>query len=692
MQRFFNAVVRHRRIIIILFVCMAVAAGILMMGVGQNYDMSKYLSGDSESKKGIDILKEQYSYNGSAVLMLEDVGIAQVLDTKQKIEALDGVDNVVWLDDITDIKEPAAAMDSAVRDEYWIGSDALMQIVFTEDDYAQLTHQAIDDIKSMLGSNAFLSGSAVDAYGNVEAISGNILTGILVALAIILGILLLSSDSFFDVVLFLISIGVAILLNMGTNVIFGEISYMTFASAAVLQLAISMDYSIFLLHRFKYERQFEPDPAKAMGKALKASLSSIMSSGMTTIVGFIALIFMSYTMGTDMGLVLAKGIVFSLVCVLILLPALAVSSIRLIDKTTHRRLLPSLKKVERVISGKAKYVVLAILIIAAAVSYMAQSSNTFLYASNTIGDGSQAQIDERIEETFGTRNPFVVLVPRGSETDEYEMASALEEMPNVKSVQGLYTLIDPVVPDQVVPHYVSEEFLSEDYSRYIVNVDAPIESDDAMAAVEDIRATAAQWYDDAYVTGATPVVYDIKHATSGDFSLVSILSIIFVGVILLVTFRSLTLPVILLFVIETSIWINMAIPYFTGTPMVFIGYMIISAVQLGATIDYAILMTNYYLEGRKTLERREAGIYAAEKAGTSILISSMVLAAAGFVVGATFTMQAMSQLGLLIGRGAILSGGLTIIVLPQLLILFDKVIKKTTMKRKRLRGAHENEN
>ena len=687
MQRLFSAIVKRRRIIIIAFVCLAVVSAILMLGVGQNYDMAKYLPGDSESNKGIDILKEQYSYNGNAVIMLENVDIAQVLETKHQIEEIDGIENVVWLDDITDIKEPAALIDSEIRDNYLIGSTALMQIIFTDDDYARTTHQAIDNIKVTLGGNALLSGSAVDAYGNINAIGGSILTGILVALAIVFLILMLATDSFFEVVLFIITIGIAILLNMGTNVIFGEISYMTFASAAILQLAISMDYSIFLLHRFNHERKNEPNSAKAMVVALRASLSSILSSGMTTIVGFIALVFMSYTMGTDMGLVLAKGIVFSLLSVLVLLPCLAVGSVKLIDKTTHKRFLPSLKKIAQVISGKAKFVVLALLAIVAVISFMAQSNNDFLYASNSVGDDAQAAVDEHIEETFGTNNLFVVLVPRGSEIDEYHMASDLGGIDNVSSVQGLYTLVDPTLPGEIVPDYIRDEFLSEKYSRYIVEVDAQIESDKALTAVEDIRTVSAKWFDVSYLTGATPVVYDIKHATSGDFSLVSILSIVFVGIILLITFRSLTVPIILLFVIQTSIWINMAIPYFAGTPMVFIGYMIISAVQLGATIDYAILMTNYYFEGRMSLEKRQAGIYAAEKAGASILMSSMVLASAGFVVAATFTQQAMSQLGLLIGRGAILSGVLTIVVLPQLLILFDKAIMKTTLKRKRLKGA-----
>jgi predicted RND superfamily exporter protein len=271
------------------------------------------------------------------------------------------------------------------------------------------------------------------------------------------------------------------------------------------------------------------------------------------------------------------------------------------------------------------------------------------------------------------------------------MAQALADVDDVRGVQGLYTWVDPGIPSEMVPENVTNEFLSANYSRYIVDVDAPIESDTAMAAVQNVRNCIAQWYDDAYVTGATPVTYDIKNETAGDFSLVTILSAVFVGIILLLTFRSLTLPLILLFVIETSIWINMAIPYFSGTPMIFIGYMVVNAVQLGATIDYAILMTNYYLEGRRIYDKRAAGVYATDKAGASILMSALVLAGAGFTVALTFEQQAMAELGTLIGRGALLSGALTIIVLPQLLILFDKVIKKTTIVRKRIGRRKINE-
>lgn len=691
MKSLFERAIGKRKTVIIIFVCAAAVCAFLMLGVGQNYDMSKYLPNHSDSKKGIDILKTEYSYNGSALLMLEDQNIVEVLHAKDKLEAINGIETVVWLDDVADIKQPVELIDEEVRNNYYNNGSALLQIVFTEDDYSKETRDAIDEIKKTFGDQALLSGSAMDAYLNVNSINGNIMISVTIALGIVLIILFLTTNSVAEVILFLITIGVAILLNMGTNVIFGEVSYMTFASAAILQLAVSMDYSIFLLHRFGYERQTEKDPGKAMAKAVRASFASIMASGATTLVGFLALIFMSYSLGADMGLVLAKGIVFSLLSVMLLLPVLAVLCVKLIDKTKHKALLPSLKKVQHLLGGKVKYVVVGILILASALSFMAQNKNDFMYSSSNIGDAKQSEANDKIKETFGESNNFVVIVPRGDETGEYDMAKDIGKLATVKSVQGLYAFIDPATPQEIVPDYLKDQFLSENYSRYIVEVNTPIESPVAMSAVEQIRSVAASYYDTASVTGPSPVIYDIAQATSGDFSLVTWLSIVFVGIIILVTFRSATIPAILLFIIETSIWINMAVPYFEGTPMIFIGYMIISAVQLGATIDYAILMTNYYQEGRLTMDKRSAAEYAVEKAGPSIMVSAFVLSVGGFVIAGTFTQQAMAQLGTLIGRGALLSGFLTIFVLPQLLLTLDGVIKRTTLKGKLFKGKQKNE-
>lgn len=691
MTKFFEKIIKRKKLVIIIFAILAVFCGVLMLGVSQNYDMSKYLPGDSQAKMGIEVLKNEYSYNGNAVALIEQKSIVEILEIKEQIEQVDGIEKVIWLDDVTDIKQPVEIIDEEILNNYLINDDALLNIIFANDDNSEQTREAIDELKAMFGEDIMLSGSAIEAYENINQLSGNIMTNILLAVAVFLVILALATNSFLEVPLILITIGVAILLNMGTNVIFGEISNITFATAAILQLAISMDYSIILLHRFEYERETESSPVKAMVKALKASMSSIMSSGLTTIVGFLALVFMSYTIGMDMGLVLAKGIVFSLLCVMTLLPALTVFLVKWIDKTKHKKMLPSMKRVEHLLSGKIKYILVILLLVIAGVSFMAQSNNTFTYSGGSGAGPEQQAIDEKIADKFGVSNSFVILVPRGNGAAEYEMANEMESLPFVRSVQGYYALISPAMPQEIIPKEVKDNFFSENYSRYIVEVDAEIESDESFAAVEQIRQIVSTHFDESYVTGASPIVYDIKQAASGDFSMVSILSIILVGIILLIAFKSISLPIILLLIIETSIWINMSIPYFQGVSMIFLGYMIISAVQLGATIDYTILMTNYYLEGRQTLNKREAGEYASDKAGASILVSALVLAVAGFTLALTFTQDSLAQLGILIGRGAFLSGFLTIVVLPQVLILLDKFVSKTTLKRKLFKRGKTNE-
>lgn len=684
MNKFFELIIKRKKTVIIFFAALAVVCGFLMLGVDQNRDMSKYLPNESESKIGVDILKEEYGFNGSAVALIEEKSIVEIIHIKSLVEQVDGIKQVIWLDDIADMKKPIETIDEEIRNNYYVEGSALLSIVFEEDNSSDKTRDAIEYINNNYGDEVFLSGDAINEYINYNNLQTEVLFGIAIALLLLIVILALATNAFFEVVLFLITIGVAIVLNMGTNIFFGEISYITFASAAILQLAVSMDYSIFLLHRFDHERQNEASPGKAMIKALGASKSSILSSGLTTVVGFLSLTFMSYRIGMDMGFVLAKGIVFSLICVMTLLPVLTVVFVKLIDKTKHRNLLPSLKKIEHALSGKVKYVIVGVLLLITLVGFLAQNSNDFTYSDALGSNDRQEEIDNKIAKKFGTSNYFVILVERGNGVKEYEMSNELSSLPYVDSIQGFYSMINPALPMDIVPDQVKENFFSENYSRYIVEVDTEVESEKSFEIVEQIRAIVSNNFENAYVLGETPTLYDIKETASGDFSKVTILSIAFVGIILMITFKSLVLPVILLFVIQSSIWINMSFPYFQGEPMVFIGYMIISAVQLGATIDYTILMTNYYLEGRKKLQIRQAVEYASEKAGASILVSAIVLAVAGFTVSFAFTQESMAQLGTLIGRGAILSGVMTIIVLPQILILMDKVIFKTRFNLKQL--------
>ena len=684
MKKIVNFIVNRKKLILIIFIVTFIFSFILMLNTGQNYDMSKYLPKDTNSKKGIDILKSEYAYNGQAYLILNNLDIPKIITYEKQIEAIEGVDRVIWLDDIYDLDKPLKTYDSEVVSYYYVKNHALLQIVFNEYDFSQLTRDALTQIKNIVGDDGGLTGSAIDANNTVNSIGSNILVGIVVAVLIIILILILFTHSVFEVFLFLITIGISIVINMGTNIIFGEISYMTFSSAAILQLAISMDYSIFLLHSFADEKKKTDDVKLAMKRAIIGSTRAIFSSAATTVAGFLALIFMSYTIGIDMGLVLAKGIFFSFISVMVLLPVLALYGTKLIEKTTHKVLLPSFKGLQKKIGGKLKYELIILLVIVAFVSFLAQSNNKFDFYSKTGDDKAQLAIDNSIKEIFGIPNQIILLVPNNTPVNEISMVKELDKLSDIKSIQGYYTFIDPTIPKELIPKQIISEFKSEHYSRYIIYMDGAIESESTYNKLNNINDVVNKYYSEHYLTGNSPIVKDIAKVTTHDFPIVSLISILAVGLILMLTFKSIGIPLLLLLVIEASIWINMSIPYYGGNSIMFIGYMIISAVQLGATIDYAILMTNYYQEGRRNLDKKEAAIYAVEKAGHSIFTSATILAAAGFTISFVFTQPELAQLGILIGRGAILSGILVIIALPQLLVVLDKIIKITTI-RKRLK-------
>jgi len=681
MKKIAQFIVNHKKTVLIIFSVIFIVSLLLMFNVGQNYDMSKYLPKKSNSKQAIDVLKDQYQYNGQAYVLLEDMDINEIIAYEKQIEQVNGVDRVLWLDDIIDLTKPIESYEETLVEKYYNDDKALLQIIFTNNDYSEETRNALEQIRVIIGNNGGLAGSAVDENNTVNSIGSNIIFGIIIAVIIIVAILIMFINSVFEVVLFLITIGVSIIINMGTNIIFGEISYMTFVSAAILQLAISMDYSIFLLHRFAEEKKKTDNDKQAMAKAIEGSMKAVFSSATTTIAGFLALIFMSYTIGMDMGLVLAKGILFSFVSVMVLLPVLILISKKAIKKTTHKVFLPSFKGMQKRLGGKIKYELIILIVIIAIVSFLGQKNNQFDFASMSADEGEQS-ITHIIKETFGDSNIMILLVPNDNSVNEIKMVKQLKDIKGITDIMGYYTLIESKIPEQFIPKEIVTEFKSEDYSRYIIYVDSPVESENTFNIISEIRNTTNEYFNTYYLTGSSPVVMDIKDVTTKDFPIVNLISIIAVGLIILFAFKSIGIPLLLLLVIEASIWMNMSIPYFSGNSIMFIGYMIVSAVQLGATIDYAILMTNYYQEGRKTRNPKDAAIYAVENAGHSIFTSAIILAAAGFTISFVFSQPELSQLGILIGRGALLSGGMVIIALPQLLAMLDKFIQKTTLKKK----------
>jgi hypothetical protein len=647
--------------------------------ISVNYDMRVYLPEDSHTSESLKLLEQTFGIKGSAQVMMPASSIRQALDYKNRLLEIEGVESVFFLDDLVDLKQPYDLLDQKQAASFYKDGRALFTLSFEHDDYSPQTSQALSEIREILGEDAVLAGPAVRTANMSSSIGRELLIIMAVIIPLFLIVLLLFTHSFAEAILFLVVIGTAVVINIGTNSFFPHISFMTHLSVAVLQLAISMDYSIFLLHRFGEERQTCPDLQTAMIRAVRGAIAPITASALTTMAGFLALLAMRYSLGRDLGLVLSKGILLSLISVLTLLPVLTLTFIKAIDKTTHRNLLPTFRHSARH-TIRLRYVILPIWLALAIFALFGQGSNRFIYGESAImaSEGSRVEQDQTlIEDVFGKSNPLLIILPAGQPAAEYRLSEELMELPAVTTVQSLSTLSDPALPRELLPDQVLSNFESGGYSRLILNLATAEESPRAFAAVDQIREIAISYYPQAAVFGSTTSVSDIRQVVETDYTLVNWLSILAVGLILLVTFKSILLPAILVIVIESAIWLNMSIPYFSGKPLSFIGYMIVSSVQLGATIDYAILLTSRFRERRLISPRRQAGREAIELSGGSILMSSGILALAGMAVWAVSSIEGISELGLLIGRGAILSGVMVLFVLPQLLVLMDWLIERS---------------
>lgn len=680
MQKIIGFIIRHK--IWMLAVCGVLALLSIWMstGVEINYSLSDYLPQHMNSKEGIDILEDEFSLNGSASLLLTGKSIPEILSIKESIKKIEGVDSVIWLDDVVDIKKPLSIQNPDTVAEYYKDGKALFTISFTEDDRSPLTHQALDGIRELLEGDACLTGQAVNAQNTMGGVSRDIMRFTIVGVLVVIVLLILTTSSYIEPLLFLITLGVAVAINMGTNLFFGSISFITNMAANVLQMAIAMDYSIMLLHRFTEERHNGREVEEAMAESIRRTFSSISASAFTTIAGFASLALMRYQIGADMGLVLAKGILISLLTVLLVLPALVILLSKAIEKTHHRPFLPAFDKMAKgLVRVRIAGVILAVLLVVP--SFLATQHIDFVYGDTANPDPSDPSYvyQQETEAAFGKQNAAILMVPRGDRRTESRMADALSESPYVLSVQGLSTLVDVSYPVDMLPTAVRDQFLSENYSRYILKLNTEAESEAAYEAVDEIRSIAGSYYDTYYLTGATPSTSDIRDVARTDFSRVNLICIGVIGLILLLTFRSLSLPILILAAIESSIWINMGIPYFMDSPLSFLGYMIVSALQLGATVDYAILYTNRYRDNLYTMDRRQAAVQAIVDSGPSILTSAAILAGVTLSMGFLTSIQSVSEMAILIGRGALLSMGMVFILLPALLLVSDRVIRYTSL-------------
>ena len=675
MNRLFDGTLRHRKAVLLTAAICLLAALLCMPLVRVNYDMAKYLPADAPSTRAMAKLSSAGAVPNVQV-MLRDVSLPEALKAKETLAAVPGVDGALWLDDVADTAVPLAMQDAETTGAWYKDGSALYMLTCDIDRCV-----AVVDAIRQAYPDAALAGDAVN-QAMVQSVSmGEISAIMLYVVPIVLLILLLSTGSWAEPILFLAAIGAAILLNEGSNVVIGEISYVTQACSAILQLAVSIDYAVFLLHRFSDEREKGLDAPEAMRLAIRKSGGAIAASALTTVSSFLALIIMDFKIGADMGLVLAKGIVLSYLSVMLILPALALSMTKLIDKTRHKMLLPSFRRTGGAVSRfAAPIAVLLILLIVP--GYLAKDRVDFVFGSSGMHaeDSLVAREAREIAEVFGNRQQVLLTVPQGEPAKEKALCAALGDIQDVVSVAAYATSVGVEIPDALLSPEQLAMLRSGGVSRVILYVDTPDEGARAFAAVEAIKAAAARYYGTDYdILGASVVNDDLKTSITGDSMLVQLCAIAAIFVILLLTFKSLSIPLILLLVIEGAVWINLSFPYFTGDTLNYIGYQIICSVQLGATIDYGILMAQQYMAARRTLKRREAAAVSVGYAVRSILPSALILIAAGAALGVVSSNGIVSQMGSIFARGAAISAVMVILLLPALLMALDKVIQKTTL-------------
>ena len=675
-----------------IFALAVIISAICTCFVHVNYDLSEYLPDWAPAKKGLNIMEEQFGYPDTARVMVGPVTLYEAKAYKDRIADIDGVDMVMWADTTTDVYKANIFINYDDIQDYYKDNYAVMDIIFKEGDSSSLTKSAINQMQKLTGDKGFFMGSAVQNKSLNETLTREISIAMAMGVVMIALVLCITTTSWFEPFLFLMIMGIAIIINMGSNLAIGTISFITFSVASILQLAVAMDYSVFLLDSFTKEREKGDDPVTAITNALHKAIPSILASGATTIIGFLVLMLMRFSIGLDLGFVLAKGIVISLFTVLFLMPSLLLRWGDRIKKTEHRSFMPSFHGLG-ILVHKVRYGVLtgiAVLIIPA---FVAQSMNAFTFGNSALGSSPGTRVyndEQQINGRFGKSNLILAVVPNTNMVTEKNLTDTLKDLNYVRSVTSMAGTLPEGIPEKILPKSMTSLLHTKDYSRIMIYVKSSDESDFAYQCSNEISALVNQYYPEgAYITGVIPSTQNIQTIITQDYNFVNILSILGVGLVVMLTFRSLIIPVIVLIPIEVAVFFNFAIPYFTGENILYLGYIIVSCLQLGATVDYSILMTNNYMDMKKKYPEKARAIkHTVSKSALSILTSGTILTIVGYGLYFVSSVSAIAGLGHLIGRGAFISVIMVLFLLPVLLTLADPVLMWEEAKRQQIASAH----
>lgn len=681
MNKVSKAIAQSRMLILVIAFLLLIPSVLGYLKTDVNYDILGYLPDELDTRIAQSILKDDFDCGSLGMLIVENMENKDVSKLKEEVKKVEGVNDVIWIDDAIDLSVPKEILPEDIRDIFYSENSTLMIIKFAGTDASTETEKALSDVRKIAEKQAFLSGVAGVIKDTKDL--ANKETPIYVLIAVILSIIILSitMESYVIPIVFLSSIGIAIIYNMGSNVIFENISYVTKALSAVLQLGVTMDYSIFLLHRYDEERESRENKVEAMANAIEATIESVVGSALTTVAGFLALCVMDLALGKDIGLVMAKGVVIGVICTITILPALVLTFDKVIHKYKHKNILPTFQKSSSFIIKHHKVIVLISLLILIPAAIGKEKASVYYNLDESLPDNLPSIVaNDKLKNEFNMVSTNIILVR--DDLDRYKVKEMVKELNNVDGVTmaaALESVLGSRIPENFLPNELLEQVKKGGYEGIIVNSKYKSATNEVAVQLDEINEIVKKYDPEGLVGGEAPLTNDLVTIADSDFKKVSIFSIVAIFLIIMVIFKSISVPVLLVLAIELAIFINLGIPYYTGTTIPFISSIVIGTIQLGATVDYAILLTSRFKEElSNTNDKKEAMIKALQSSSRSIITSALTFFGATAGVGIISELEMISSLCVLMARGAIISMLVILFVLPGILLMFEGIIVKTS--------------
>lgn len=684
--KFGEFVCKHRKTILIIALLLLIPSIIGMETTRINYDILVYLPEDIETIQGENILSEDFNMGAFSMVVLENMKTKDIVQLENKIKEVNNVEKVIGIADVVGTSIPTEMIPNEIKDKIYKDGDTVVLVTFKDSISSDTTMKTIEQLREITNEQCKISGMSATVLDTRDLASSEIAVYVIIAVLLCIIILQLALDSYVAPIFLLLNIGIAILYNMGSNIFLGQISYITKAISAVLQLGVTMDFAIFLYHSYKEEQQNYSDKNQAMAHAISKTMVSVIGSSLTTIAGFLALCSMNLTLGKDIGIVMAKGVLLGVICVITILPAMLLTFDNLIEKTKHKEIMPKFLGIKDFMIKHFKAIIIIFIIILPIAIYGYTHTEVYYNLDKSLPDTLQSvEANNSLKEKFNIVSAEVLLV--NSDIPNYKVEEMLDKIEEVEGIEWTlgYPKVAGMIPESILPKDIKGVFQNDDYQMIIINSKYEMATDELNNQITQVNEIIKQYDEKAILAGEGPLMKDLVEISDHDFNSVNVVSIAVIFIIMIIVLKSISLPIILIIVIEFAIFINMGIPAYTNTTLPFIASIVIGTIQLGATIDYAILITTKYINNRKNGKNKKEAIDVALRSSiSSIIVSGLCFFGATFGVGAYSKIEMIGSLCTLMSRGAIISMIVVISVLPSFLIAFDKLICKTTSKMRQI--------